>query len=72
LFEHREFFLEHLPDEGIVDGGVAVDEDVPEGDYWREVGDCGSEVRGNLGELVERLADDLNWRSTAARSIAFA
>ncbi len=58
LFERGEFFLDY-PDEGVVDGGVPVDEDVPEGGYSRELGDPGGEVRCGLGELVESLSDDL-------------
>jgi hypothetical protein len=36
-----------------------VDKDVPEGDYAGELGDRGGKVRGDLGELVEGLSDDL-------------
>jgi hypothetical protein len=49
----------------LVERGVSVDQNIPESDDLTAIGNFGRDVRCNLRELVEGLADDSNWRSTA-------
>jgi hypothetical protein len=52
----------------IVYRGVAMNEDVPEGDDFAEIGNAVRDLGFALGKLGERLPDDLNLRSTAERT----
>ena len=56
--QRRQVILDDPPDEVVVDGGVAVHENVSEADdAWELVEFCGGGWI-DLGELVERFADD--------------
>lgn len=48
-FEFGQPFGEYLPDDRVVDHGVAVDEDVAEGDDLGQVWDLGGKVGIGLG-----------------------
>jgi hypothetical protein len=60
----------NLPDEGVVDGGVTVDQHIAERDDPGQVGDISSGELVNTTQPVESLTDDLELGSTADRSIA--
>src|SRR5699024_7979716 len=48
-----------VPDDLVVDCGVPVDEDVPECDDLRKVGNGSGEVGVHSAQAVQRLAEDL-------------
>jgi hypothetical protein len=69
--ELGELLLEYLPHERVVDGGVAVDEDVSEGDVRASSGMVAA-ISGAALESWFRASPMIsNWRSTAAWSMAF-
>ena len=57
--ERRELRLEHIPDDSIVNIGVAVDQDVAERNDALVLVDPGSGGRIVRREATERFADDL-------------
>jgi hypothetical protein len=60
-FKAGQGCLCNLPDPVMFDGGVAVDQDVAEGDDVTQVGNAAGQIRLTLRELVQRLSDDLEF-----------
>ena len=67
-YERRQVALDDTPRQPIVDLCVGVHEDVAERDDPTVIRDALAKRTIELGEAIERFADDLDWRSTAARS----
>ena len=57
--EHGKLGFDNVPDEPVVDLGIAVNEDIAEGDNTAMLANAGGEVGVELGEPCQGLADDL-------------
>ena len=55
----RQILLHRTADTRAVDGRVAVNEDVPEGDDLTKVGNSGCELKIKPSKAAQRLAEDL-------------
>jgi len=51
--------LDASPDQVMLHDGIAVDQDIPQSDDLPKMWDPGTDLRGNLVQLIECLADNL-------------
>lgn len=70
LDQNGELGIEELPDQGVVHGRVAADQDVAERDDARQLRDLSRKPLVGPRQLVAGFAMPSNCRSTAERSIA--